>query len=308
MSKRTFSVLSVSAISMMALVAPGCVADSTGTDERTDEMVVLESSAQAPGHEHVMLTEQARAQIVSPKAERAAKTLTYYGGPVLTHVNVIPVYWNSSVAFKTNLDAFYGAVVQSSIYTSLLPQYSSIGTGTKGTSFTGTQTATSVTDSAVQSYLVSLMNAGSIPLPNANNYYPVHFPPGVTIKDSSGKSSCVTWCAYHGTFQVSAGGTVLNVNYGIIPDQGGGCAGGCGGNAQRVNNLTSVSSHELVEATTDPAVGLATTLASPLAWYNATYGEIGDICNAQQSTVTVGGTTYVVQTEWSNSKNLCTVN
>ena len=58
--------------------------------------------------------------------------------------------------------------------------------------------------------------------------------------------------------------------------------------------------------TTDPAVGLATTYAPPLAWYNRTYGEIGDICNAQQGTVVGGdGATYVVQKEWSNARKAC---
>jgi hypothetical protein len=230
----------------------------------------------------------------------SAKTLTYYGGPVLTHVNVVPVYWNSSVAYRTNLNSFYASIVTSSIYTSLLPQYSAIGAGTVGTAFVGSKTAGSYTDAQVQAYLNTLFTAGSIPAPNASNYYPVHFPPSTSITASDGTRSCVTWCAYHGTYVRNG----VNVNYGIIPDQGGSCAGGCGSNSQRVNNLTSVSSHELVEATTDPAVGLATTYAPPLAWYNATYGEIGDICNAQQATLG----SYVVQKEWSNSKSSCTTN
>jgi hypothetical protein len=58
----------------------------------------------------------------------------------------------------------------------------------------------------------------------------------------------------------------VNVNYGVIPDQGGSCAGGCGANAQRVNHVFSVSSHELIEATTDPAVGLATVFGPTTSW------------------------------------------
>jgi hypothetical protein len=297
MSNRSHFVFSFAALSM--LVA-GCVAGSTESTEGADP-VAPEPPGQAIGHEHLMLTEWARAEVVSPHAERASKTLTYYGGPVLTHVNVIPVYWNANVQYQSNLTSFYSYIVSSSIYTSLLPQYSSIGSGTVGTPFVGAQPSTGTfTDAQVQSYLNSLFAAGSIPAPNANNYYPVHFPAGVTIKDSSGASSCVTWCAYHGTYVRNG----VNVNYGIIPDQGGGCAGGCGTNSLRVNNLTSVASHELVEATTDPAVGLATTYAPPLAWYNKTYGEIGDICNGQQATLG----TWVVQKEWSNAKNACTTN
>ena len=236
-----------------------------------------------------------------PIVPQAAKTLTYYGGPVLKKVNVIPVYWNSGVQYQSNLNAFYAAVPNSPHY-DMLSQYSGIGRGTRGTPYVDTATTANRTDAQVQAELNRLFTAGVIPPPNANNYYPVHFPAGMTITASDGSKSCVVFCAYHGTYVRNG----VNVNYGVIPDQGGGCAGGCGSNAQRVNNLTSVSSHELVEATTDPAVGLATTYAPPLAWYNATYGEIGDICNGQQGSVVGGdGVSYVVQKEWSNARNAC---
>jgi hypothetical protein len=129
------------------------------------------------------------------------------------------------------------------------------------------------------------------------------------ITMANGSQSCVVFCAYHGTLQVQNGaGTIFNINYGVIPDQGGGCAGGCGGNAQRVNNLDSVSSHELVEATTDPAVGLATVVGPPLGWYDPNNGEIGDICNGQQGTTTGNGHPYVIQLEFSNAVNDCVQN
>jgi hypothetical protein len=86
---------------------------------------------------------------------------------------------------------------------------------------------------------------------------------------------------------------------------GSGCDRGCG-NGSAFGNQTSVASHEMIEAVTDAAVGLATTYGPPLAWYDATNGEIGDICNAQQGTVTGGnGTTYTVQKEWSNQSGTC---
>ncbi|KAJ3293206.1 hypothetical protein HDU76_007074 [Blyttiomyces sp. JEL0837] len=96
--------------------------------------------------------------------------------------------------------------------------------------------------------------------------------------------------------------------YGIMPDQGGSCAGGCGSSSNTFNNLCSVSSHELVEAITDAAVGVSSGNAAPLAWYDQTNGEIGDICNAQEGTVVGGdGVTYSVQAQWSNSQNACIV-
>ncbi|KAJ3008776.1 UNVERIFIED_CONTAM: hypothetical protein HDU68_002961 [Siphonaria sp. JEL0065] len=98
-----------------------------------------------------------------------------------------------------------------------------------------------------------VLAAGTIK-PTVNTYFPIHFAPGITIDqgpDASGKPqlSCKIFCAYHGTIDISS----LNLGpkymyYGIMPDQGGACAGGCGSNSKPVNNMFSVASHELAEA------------------------------------------------------------
>ena len=96
--------------------------------------------------------------------------------------------------------------------------------------------------------------------------------------------------------------------YGVIPDMTNyGCSSGCGSSSNPLDNLSSVSSHELVEAITDPAVGLAySNNAYPLAWYEPTYGEISDICNAQQASVWgANGKRVVVQRHWSNRDRAC---
>jgi hypothetical protein len=92
----------------------------------------------------------------------------------------------------------------------------------------------------------------------------------------------------------------------VLPDMqaGSGCSTGCG-TSTTFGNYTSVTSHELVEAMTDADVGIATTFAPPLAWYDQNNGEIGDICNAQQGSYTANGTTYTIQLEFSNAANNC---
>jgi len=57
--------------------------------------------------------------------------------------------------------------------------------------------------------------------------------------------------------------------------------------------LTSVCSHELAEAITDPVPGQG--------WYNDANGEIGDICAWQNKTLGA----YEVQLLWSNRANGC---
>jgi hypothetical protein len=312
MSKRSLSLttLSLAAFSILASTAIGCAADVPGT---TDDPVELETPGEAIGHEHLMLTEGARARLEqelgTPKEGRAVKKLTYYGGPVIKNVNVVPVYWNANVALQTNLNAFYSAVTTGQ-YMTFLSQYSTvspaqtIGNGTRATPFVDTNATAGVTDAQVQARLNSLFTSGALPAPNNNNLYMVHFPAGMQITDSGGSKSCVVFCAYHGTYVRNG----QNVYYGIIPDMGsGGCQSGCG-TSTVVNNTTSVASHEFAEAVTDPAVGLATVYGPPLAWYNATYGEIGDICNGQQSTaVLADGKSYSVQKEWSNKTSTCAI-
>src|SRR4029077_3501075 len=108
----------------------------------------------------------------------------------------------------------------------------------------------------------------------------------------------------HGTTSTLLNGH--NVLYGVMPDmQSGLCStGGCG-NGGVFGNYTSVTSHELTEAITDADIGIATVFAPPLAWYDMTNGEIGDICNGQQGSYTANGTTYTIQLEFSNSASNC---
>ncbi|KAI9365362.1 hypothetical protein DFJ73DRAFT_918556 [Zopfochytrium polystomum] len=239
------------------------------------------------------------------QARASAKALTYYGGPVLKNVEVTLLNWGGAT-YASKLPGFYKGVTSSTYY-DMLSQYSGIGRGTyKGAiTLSNLPSATDLDDANdIQPYLRSLVQDGTI-TPTANSYFPIHFASGYSISQG-GQSSCVEFCAYHNTIDISDISDQQYLFYGIIPDQGGSCAGGCGTSSSTFNNLCSVSSHELVEATTDPAVGLATGNAAPLAWYNSQYGEIGDICNAQQGTITGGdGNTYTVQKEWSNKASAC---
>ena len=258
-------------------------------------------------------------------ARASSKTLAYFGGPVVKNIKVIQVLYGSGTyqsfvqgTGSGTMAAFYGGVVGSPYFTWLNGDYGSgsgkttqtIGNG----SFAGqvsitpaaSRNGTTITDAQVQAELAAQISAGHLAAPNANTYYAVFFPKGKKISQG-GSSSCVSggFCAYHGTVV----GSSATWTYGVHHDNssGSGCDSGCG-SSTAFKNMSSVASHELIETVTDPDVGIATTYASPLAWYNKTYGEIGDICNAQQGSVLgTDGVTYTVQTEWSNSKSACRV-
>jgi hypothetical protein len=241
-------------------------------------------------------------------AEQAATSahLTYYGGPVIQNVHVVQFDWNSAVPNQTDYGNFYAAVTQSE-YVDWLSEYNtsnpvqSIGRGSYWGQYVDTQTTTNVTDAQIQTAISNAISQGKVPAANNNELYMVHFPAGVSITAADGSQSCASngFCAYHGTFLRGA----QDVYYAVIPDMSGGCASGCG-TSTKLNNTTANASHQLGESITDAAVGLATTIGPPLAWYDSTNGEIGDICNAQQGTIASG---WVVQKLWSNQQGACIV-
>jgi hypothetical protein len=265
-------------------------------------------------------------------AAPAGAHLSYFGGPIISNVQVIQVLYgsgsyNSQVAGSTSptMGQFYGDITGSnSGLMSLLQQYNTnisggtgqvFGFGTFGGLFQIVPAAgnngSTITDTQIQSELLAQINGGHLPAPvndslgNPNTLYMIFFPPGKTISQG-GSNSCVAggFCAYHGT--TSSTLNSKHVLYGVMPDMqaGSGCSTGCGSSTV-FGNYTSVTSHELTEALTDADVGIATTFAAPLAWYDQTNGEIGDICNGQQGNYTANGTTYVIQLEFSNSANNC---
>jgi hypothetical protein len=263
-------------------------------------------------------------------AAPAGAHLTYFGGPIISNVQVIQVLYgsgsyNAQVAGSTSptMGNFFADITSTGLIT-LLQQYNTPVSGGTGQTFgNGTfaglfqivpaagNNGSTITDAQIQSELLAQINAGHLPAPvldaqgNPNTLYMTYFPPGKTISQG-GSNSCQAggFCAYHGTTSSLLNGH--NVLYGVLPDMqaGSGCATGCG-SSTTFGNYTSVTSHELVEAMTDAQVGIATVFGPPLAWYDMTNGEIGDICNAQQGTYVANGTSYTIQLEFSNSANNC---
>ncbi|KAJ3010714.1 UNVERIFIED_CONTAM: hypothetical protein HDU68_002010 [Siphonaria sp. JEL0065] len=162
-------------------------------------------------------------------------------------------------------------------------------------------------------YLKNLVTKGILK-PTQNSYYPMHFAPKTRITQGS-SISCFDFCGYHGTIDISQiyNGSTKYLYYGVLPDQTGSysdpysCYGACGGSSDSFLNLCSISSHELAEAATNPAVAVATKLGKPLAWYNKYDGEVGDFCNLQEFTYKdpINGTTWVLQKIWSNYYESC---
>ncbi len=267
------------------------------------------------------------ATCVDANKNPAVCNVQYYGGHVLPSVKVYAVLWGGSVDTTTasSIGPFYRAVTNSE-YLDWLNEYStnisiqagtSTGEGTdqlvgRGT-FAGTVTIApginkaSLTDNDIQAELRAQIAAGHLAAPDENSIYMFFFPHGIDITDSGGAKSCDAnggFCAYHGTSTING----KSVFYGVHPDfgPGSGCDVGCGSADTTFKNLCSAASHELVEAITDAEVGLSTTVSLPLAWYDENNGEVGDMCNQHQDTITgFDAATYTVQQIYSQQTGNC---
>lgn len=247
--------------------------------------------------------------------------LKYYGGPVISNVQIVVVYWglNVSSTIRSGIPDFYRGVMNSIFFDSLSEYSTSFPSGTNQSIGRGSLanvitinpsiSAGNISDSQIQAELIRQINGGALPQPkydlagNVETEYMIYFPPGVVITQGNMNSCAVGgFCAYHGT-------TLFNskfLPYGVVPDfgSGSGCDSGCGSGSE-FDQVTSTSSHELAESVTDIGAGQVQSYAYPLAWYDQTYGEIGDICNHQQAAVPTPLGTFVVQQEFSNAFNNC---
>jgi hypothetical protein len=186
------------------------------------------------------------------------------------------------IGLATQINQFFSFVLTSSLIDQLA-EYSVPNFAISHGNFIGTiSTSTpalgaTVTDADIQQMLQQEIASSAVPAPSANTLYFIYLPPGVTVT-MGGSSSCQAFCGYHN--HISG-----QIFYAAMPYPG---CNGCLGSLSTFDAITSVSSHELCEAITDPIPGQG--------WYDDTFGEIGDIC--AWKTKQIGN--YVVQKEWSN--------
>jgi hypothetical protein len=236
----------------------------------------------------------------------------YHGGPVLTNVRVVPVFWGNGVNLfvQTSLPSFFSQIVNSP-YMDWLAEYSTTlpggtnqvigrGTATGAYVIAPTVSRATLTDADIQSELAKQIAAAHLPAPDANTLYMVYFAPGQTITSSLG-TSCRDFCAYH----QSTGPSTSRIRYAVFPDigPGSGCDTTCGSASSQWGNVTWLTSAQLLRAVTDPEPGQS--------WVNSTDAskEVTDTCVLRhqplQETISTASYTYALATGWSNLHNGC---
>ena len=248
----------------------------------------------------------------STRRTAGAPHLTYYGGHVLSHVKVDVVVWGSwsypaavPLTGRQSISSFYAGVTASQ-HLDWLSEYDTptqhIKRGTLEGVYTvhppGSADGATISDTQLAAALHTLIDAGQLPKPSTNRLYAIFFRSGQTIVTPDGDSTN-NFCAFHDTMTYKSSTAYFAVMPYEVDNRG------CKPASSSFDNVTTIASHELVEAITDPGVGL-----NRVAWYDSRNGEVGDICAGTSSPASVvggDGARYVVQREWSNQAGGCIV-
>lgn len=234
--------------------------------------------------------------------------MQYKGGHLLTKPVVNPVFWASSVPDQSSIVEFYKAISAGPYMKFLTNNFNPTSDGSKpnyedgsiGKSYVCTDCPTDgmLTDSIITSRLTTMLDKNQIPVPTTDaaknmNYYPVHFPAGISGFTAGTMSFCSAFCAYHSWFNylVKPAYKWVRIYYGVMPymnDCPAGCMAVCG---DPLESEYVVASHEFVEVVTDPGCSDGWIVKSSDA-----NNEVGDTCVAAYDRVTLGnGQTYTVQ-------------
>jgi hypothetical protein len=221
-------------------------------------------------------------------------TIANKGGPVLEK----PVF--TAITFPgeakvTEIESFVASVGATPYWTSVTSEYG-IAAGTATAAVRLTEAApTNISDDEIKAWLAKKLDGThpEFPAPTPGSIYTIFYPSKTTIT-LMGSMSCSAFGGYH-TY-TTVGGT--NVAYAVLPR----CA--VGGSNGAFDYLTSATTHELVEAATDPFwdVTPAYTDVDPshFAWTVVTGGEAGDLCYYDRSSYyKPAGFDFMVQRSWS---------
>lgn len=254
--------------------------------------------------------------VLGPDVSGAVSTV-YGGGPLLSNVSIVSVFWgpNVNTTVKSQIGGFYSAVTNGS-YVDWLDEYDSLSTATphsvgRGSlaqtiTITPVNTHTTLGDDDISTELVSQIGSGVLPHPGANTLYVLQFPNGDVITGPGNAGvSCASggFCGYHSSATKTISGTATTFSYVVLPDFGAGtgcdlfCGTDAGSPAAMFRTFTSTASHVIAESITDP---------QPFSGWALKGLEIGDPCNQLHGTIVANtGTSYTVQSLFSASAGDC---
>ena len=155
-------------------------------------------------------------------AIKLAPRVTYFGGPVLSNIQVFTIYWGSAFTKQQadKVETYYKQVVNSS-YLDWLVEYNTpsqrIGRGSFiGSYFAKDAPTGNIKQDQVEAFLLSLRSNGLIPKTTPDTYYAIHADKSASFTTTDG-SSCSEFLAAHYSFKDNQGKYVY---WAVMPDCG----------------------------------------------------------------------------------------
>jgi hypothetical protein len=236
-----------------------------------------------------------------PAPHPALPQVVNFGGPVIANPVVYPIMFaNEDATRAATLADFLAQFGASTHWTATTAEYG-IGPMTVTPAIIESATGAFLNDTDIQTWLAGKLNADDVAFPpvDANTLFVLFYPAGVQIT-LGGFTSCSGFGGYHSETTLDDAHSNLVVPYVVVPN----CA--TPGDPNGINNTTAVTSHELVEASTDPRFRSAPAYSQVdndhLAWfYGVGGGELCDLCAEDPASyVPLASSPYVVQRCWSN--------
>lgn len=235
--------------------------------------------------------------------------LNYGGGPVMGGTtNVYAIFWeptgNVSANYNSLILRYFGDVGGSPLYNNNTQYTDSSGNVPSNTVLAGSWVDNSaypespLLDSDIQNEVTNAQNANGWSSSIGNIFF-VFTEAGQDLCFDSSLTQCAsnTFCAYHSYFG-------SNTIYAAMPYAASfSCNPGASPNGDDADQTINVTSHEQMEAATDPLLN---------AWTDFSGQEIGDKCawqfgplDASGGDVNWNNDEYIVQEEWDNNVEGC---
>ncbi|MEO6888950.1 MAG: hypothetical protein ABI456_07005 [Ktedonobacteraceae bacterium] len=239
----------------------------------------------------------------------SSNNLNYNGGPVMGGTtNVYAIFWEPTGAVSANYNSlilrYFNDVGGSGLYNNNSQYTDSNGNAPGSTQLAGSWVDTSaypespLLDSDIQNEVTNAQNANGWSS-SIDNIFFVFSEQNQDLCFDSSQSQCASnaFCAYHSTF----GSDTI---YAAMPYAASfSCNPGSSPNGDDADQTINVTSHEQMEAATDPLLN---------AWTDSSGQEIGDKCawtfgptNPDGSDANFNGDPYILQQEWDNNVGGC---
>jgi len=229
----------------------------------------------------------------APAAHPDLPQVVSYGGGVMDAPVIVPIFFTGDDTVQAQVEDFLAMLPGSDYWKATTMEYG-VGDVTIATSIVSTDAAPT-TDDALQTWLASMTDGthAGWPAADGNTLYAVFLPAGVTLSTPWGKS-CQDFGAYHAEVTKSNSPGAI---YALMPR--------CQGQGPAIDDLTVSTSHEFIEAVTDPRPFTDPAYAllddANYVWGATPGGEVGDMCEYLRSAPQRDVGTYLVQRTWSNA-------